>query len=290
MAREEWFMAGVDAINALRPGTGTFYVCPCCMTMYDREALNTGDLTIEHVPPKQLGGLPLVLTCRPCNNAAGTRLESDAETREAHIDFARGDSRPIRGVIETGGIELRGNVQASNGGISLVGVPKANHPDRPSEVKSHLDRLVDDGENDWTMRFTSLEPFNPRMADLAWVRAAYLAAFALLGYTYVLWPELELVREQLAHADGDRVNIAVAHEAGSSVERREMWLIHDPEWLASLAVRIGRHTVFLPARTADSGFFARVASGLGAASKVNLDWGATAIPWPSAPIFGMDYS
>lgn len=46
-------------------------ICPLC-----RISLTTGNATVEHVPPKKLGGTPMCLTCRDCNNRFGRHYEA----------------------------------------------------------------------------------------------------------------------------------------------------------------------------------------------------------------------
>ena len=42
------YLAAIGKPDALPP-TGEYYVCPCCMRVYGREALSDGTLTIEDV-------------------------------------------------------------------------------------------------------------------------------------------------------------------------------------------------------------------------------------------------
>ena len=62
---------GIRCVLEPEPPPG--YVCPICLRLVDETALETGDLTEEHVPPKSVGGSVLVLTCRDRNASAGAR-------------------------------------------------------------------------------------------------------------------------------------------------------------------------------------------------------------------------
>ena len=97
--QERWFLEGAAALrrylmasgrSEALPRTGDYYYCPCCMGRYGREALSNGLLTYEDVPPKSVGGRPLVLTCKSCNNTAGSRLDAQARLREEQLDFLAG--------------------------------------------------------------------------------------------------------------------------------------------------------------------------------------------------------
>lgn len=59
-------------------------MCPLCMTYFDRSALNTksdNHLTLEHVPPESVGGKVATLTCKLCNNQAGSKLDSSLKKK-----------------------------------------------------------------------------------------------------------------------------------------------------------------------------------------------------------------
>lgn len=71
-----WFDLGAEAIARVLPGYPRSSVCPWCLTGFLPAALDLGSLTRDHAPPRSLGGAPLVLTCRKCNNSAGSRLNA----------------------------------------------------------------------------------------------------------------------------------------------------------------------------------------------------------------------
>lgn len=84
--RRTWFQLGVDALDfsfdvSSDDGLpGPYYVCPLCWQLFDETELEPPEpgLTVEDVPPLSVGGAPMVLTCKPCNNRAGTRVDADA--------------------------------------------------------------------------------------------------------------------------------------------------------------------------------------------------------------------
>lgn len=288
--RRRWFDMGVQAITAVVPDAPQLYVCPCCLAPFGRDAIADGRLTVEHVPPESLGGRPLVLTCEVCNSTAGHRLDADAERAEAHLDFMCGtSSRPLRGTVRAAGTALVGEVQATPDGILLLGVPKANHPNRPREVIDAIDGLLATDTTGLTIGFTSGERWNQRSALMSWVRAAYLVGFALLGYSYICRPEFEQLRAALADSSTRLAPLPVATEPAQPRERREAFVITGPAWLHSLVIRIGRHTVFLPATFPDPEFFARVATDLASGRQgLGEQWEVVQFGWPSQPEFRMD--
>ena len=68
--------------------------CPICLTRFSREGVKKGqEVTIEHVPPKAVGGLERCLTCRKCNTSAGRSLDQAVAIRNraiGHIKTGRG--------------------------------------------------------------------------------------------------------------------------------------------------------------------------------------------------------
>jgi len=79
--RSRWFDEGSSTLRLILeaqgrghklPPTGSYYACPCCLVAYPRAAVTDKVLTIEDVPPKVLGGRPMLLTCVECNNRPET--------------------------------------------------------------------------------------------------------------------------------------------------------------------------------------------------------------------------
>src|SRR5262249_35916570 len=86
-----WFDQGYEAFSLSFPETADklayrpFYVCPLCLFARSENALESGWLSREDVPPKRLGGRKIVLTCRKqCNNRAGHDIDWHAR-READV-------------------------------------------------------------------------------------------------------------------------------------------------------------------------------------------------------------
>lgn len=70
--------------------------CPICLVPFAKDDVRKGrSVTLEHAPPKTLGGRVVCLTCEPCNSRAS------ATTHQA----IRRSKSPPEVVIETGGIK-----------------------------------------------------------------------------------------------------------------------------------------------------------------------------------------
>lgn len=74
------------------PEIDDVFVCPLCFQYFTRECLNSDQLSLEHVPPKALGGKTkdCTLTCIRCNSDTGSQLESPLKAELGISDvFAR---------------------------------------------------------------------------------------------------------------------------------------------------------------------------------------------------------
>jgi hypothetical protein len=69
------------------------YICPLCtrhFTIIDIDKARSNCLTLEDVPPKSLGGKPLTLTCKECNNTAGSLLDEELRKKLITHEFIEG--------------------------------------------------------------------------------------------------------------------------------------------------------------------------------------------------------
>ena len=121
--KRNWFDRGAAAFESVCPGkyAAPTYPCPICLTPFTFDALTDGRLTSEHVPPESAGGRDLVLTCKECNNSAGTKLDADAAIKEL-VRSAMAGRREHRERVKAtiGGLRVSGEVHLSKGRYSLV--------------------------------------------------------------------------------------------------------------------------------------------------------------------------
>jgi hypothetical protein len=252
-----------------------------------RRALDVGFLTLEHAPPKSLGGKSIVLTCRDCNTTAGAALDSQMLALEQIYDFGQGTmTRPARARLEMGGGKLNVEVLAQREVVQAFGIPQANDPRSVAAVTAALASMAKDTQfHKAEFRFTFKGP-KPKAALLAWLRAAYLAAFAALGYSYILRPQMEVVREQLADDSGELLRVFSMTVPTTPRGERRIRLVEEPKWLRSLCVQMGRHSVFLPGLSANPGLYSRLAQRAGRRAELTL--AGQEIPWPVSAQFALD--
>lgn len=179
------------------------YACPLCGLVYPEPALQAGVLTLEHVPPKALGGKVLCLTCRDCNSHAGAQIDHHAVARrDWFLDMQTitgAVDRQMRGQLTIDDLDVNVNVVADDGTVSFVVLPRHNHPERGGQLQAKFEAMSEQGTWDGQeLSVTSSTRYHQHAAKVADLRAAYLAAFALLGYRYAFHPQLAIVREQIA--------------------------------------------------------------------------------------------
>jgi len=157
-----------------------------------------GELTREHVPAEAAGGRKLVLTCRSCNFAAGSQLEKHIGPARTLQDFAAGTLTvpiPAQLVVGEDRITVRLTATGSN-----VRIDEAANASDPAAVQRVLPSLGFNGAHrTQTQIRLDFGKHHPRKAQLAALKAGYLAAFAMFGYRYIA--PLKSVRQQLSHPD-----------------------------------------------------------------------------------------
>jgi hypothetical protein len=255
--RLRWFDEGADMLRLVLDGSSRgdklpagedYYACPCCLMAHPRKAVEVGYLTEEHVPPKRLGGHGLLLTCKDCNSNSGTDFDGHAVTRSRADDFVRGrvNGRVLPATFNVDGISLRGTAQWTDDGIQLFGVDKQNNPKvRDAHFKA-LDAHVESGNPNPNFSFTVHTRFDEARARISWIRSAYLAAFAALGWSYILREVMAPYRSQLKQPDVDIVPTYILRNPSASPTEKRVLLVNHPDELRCVAVMLGEHTVFLP--------------------------------------------
>ncbi len=281
--RQRWFHEGATALRrALEragradelPTPSQWYACPCCLGLYATNAVASRVLTIEDVPPKALGGRPMLLTCKWCNNTAGSELDAHAAVQTLGDSLARGidTEQWVKATSHANGIPLRGKARVAAEFEAAVSAYGSSNPGPGLSVTVHTS-------------------FDDARARLSLIRAAYLAAFAGLGWTYILRPALSPVREQSRAPDVQIIKPYLFRDPSTPSTRRGILVVSDPPELAAVAVTIGEFTVFLPGLSQDGGWeevarsYARRADSDG---RLGVRLHGKAIPWPNSPAYFLD--
>ncbi len=201
------------------PDFSNGYICPLCLNLFYEKDLDSSlpnYLTLEDIPPRSLGGKPLCLTCKSCNNKSGHELDvhlvntilmndlsmllPNSKTRTSfHFDKHRADG--IFEVDENGTLKLNILSESTDPKhlkmimkniLSHQGVYQSIFPDR-SSIFQLLKSLTVDIE----FKKNVIE----RRAEVALLRIAYLLAFSTFGNGFLTIAELCKVREQILNPD-----------------------------------------------------------------------------------------
>ncbi len=283
------FNQGVEAVHRIAPEAPRGYVCPNCLKLFQCRDSSDRFLSLDHVPPRRLGGRLEILTCTQCNSRAGHLLEAKMKAMEDVLDFFRGtmeESRTVRFVV--GRYSLKAEVRSENSVIRVHGLPRNNKPSDQQAVIDEFNRLADSGGHptDSRLRIVFLGGgLSFKQVQIGWLRAGYLAVFAVLGYGYVLQPPLALVRKQLDEPTNMIIPKFYAHCGRANRNERRIVIVNEPAEFRSIAVQMGRHIVFLPA-PGDSTFYNRLATE----SSRNVQFEGRELEWPKQPNFRVDFA
>jgi hypothetical protein len=300
--QDRWFVEGAAALGRTLTTMGLldhplpigqFYACPCCLTAYGRDALDRDVFTVDHVPPKAVGGRKLVLTCRACNSLAGSAFDAHAARREAQFDLftGRGPGRAVRVDVAVGDTIIGGDIHRAGDSFIMVWAPtpKANSPMDVEEATRTMDGWAA-AATGGRIRFRFSETLLPARAQLSWVRAGYLAAFAALGWRYAFLRLLNPLRAQLADPSADLLPPLAMVDPQAPRDCRQLIVVKQPDELRSLAVRMGRHTVFLPGLEQLQSF-ETLSAALARFSQLPAprpQLVGKQIPWPAKPRYTLD--
>jgi hypothetical protein len=285
---EAWFEAGAAAVHRFASYLEGHYACPLCARLFGRTALYNGTLTEEHTPPQSVGGQPLCLTCKSCNNTAGYTLEPHVRRHENLAEVFIGnmaDFRPAWWESPSGTANVEFRLQ--NGTLSVRQNPKQNSPAAREQFDAHVSRLANLGPAEsWGVRLTPFrDAYNPWLLDLARLRSAYLAAFAAFGYRYVFHPRVLVVRKQLFTPTKALIRGFGGFVHGAGREARRLVIVEEPAALRGLLVQLGNNLVMLPWH--DDALYDRVPAF--ARRFASLKIRGKVVPWPDGPRHEADF-
>ena len=286
-----WFQKGYEAFAAAQPHVAArfegahFYVCPLCIRAFPEQPIAAGFLTREHVPPKKVGGRQLVLTCKECNSRSGHLLDHHVGPEADVHAFLRDGFTGRRAVLSTPSGSIPIELSTAAGQIRAFGVPQATNPDIHAAVFNDFERLTRAG-NSKDFRITiGLEPFDHNLARLSWLRAAYLAWFAALGYRFILRPEMIAVRTKILNADINAEPQRYRMIVSDQRLRPQLLRIEEPKDLRCYAMLYEFTAILLP-RTGDPDFYSRLARRPGTFTET---LSGLEFPWPKGPMFQWDF-
>lgn len=180
----------VDLQNV--PSNKNIFVCPLCLQEFSYNLID--ELTKEHVPPSTLGGVVKTLTCKKCNNGAGSLLESKLKNFLHLKKYFSGeiktppklDSRIFFSSDSNISVDMRW--KSPKEGKFLIR-PNRTNPKYLSDFKDFLER----GDDRFTLKYT----YDDIHSSIALLRSAYLDIFNIFGYSLIFDPIYDVIRTQI---------------------------------------------------------------------------------------------
>jgi ribosome-associated translation inhibitor RaiA len=186
-------------------GKGGLVLCPLCLREFGRKSAEqspeipeTDWLTEEHVIPQSAKGKEVTLTCKTCNNAAGSEIDSHI-AQKLRLDRGFKGKGKIKAQLAMAGVGARADITIGAGHMGI-------------EAKSstaYVHQKLIEATSDLARRNEPLTikiaySLNKQKLAAAIVKAAYLGLFADLGYRYILMPSLDQVRRAIRFDGPDR--------------------------------------------------------------------------------------
>lgn len=172
--------------------------CPICLCDFDKSDVATGtEVTLEHAPPKSLGGAPICLTCKPCNSKSSLMDYHAYRSMKAKKEWVEGQGAPII-------VDLFGHRK------SYRFVP--DDPNAPFPARKHLLRngtielgpLPSKKHLDQDKGISFRIPQRDDYESVSMIKSAYLMVFSLLGTNGYKFAEnigLRPIREQIMNPE-----------------------------------------------------------------------------------------
>lgn len=175
------------------------YVCPLCVKNYFGESrqgiVGNSKFSLDHLPPKSVGGKFKILTCKKCNNEAG---EYEAELLKL-LDFGTEPDQKYKSILpkmtvrnkETGD-EFYAIVQMKNGKTDITFNEKAKKHNK--SLRNFLDEI-----HSGKIKSLNLNIPSPNLDKIqkALLKSAYLACFIWWGYEFIYSKNGEMIRKVL---------------------------------------------------------------------------------------------
>jgi len=275
------FRAGEAAISRV-VGVRGVYLCPICSGEFQEAAAVSGELTLEHVPPRSVGGRGIALTCRVCNSTAGYTAESALSAREENRrfeEFMRGDRaayEPHVG-LSIGGAMVRVRVERNpdTGATQFKILGERNDPKVVEAVSDYMAALASDSDvSGERFQVNSGVTYDSRLARIAELKAAFLAAFAAFGYRYALSSALMPVREQIMKPR-QRILDEPWIVGVDDEETQLILIVEDP---VGLIVKMGSVAVILPWVNSPDGLSEKIRAKIG--EKQGNQISGRPVQWP----------
>ncbi len=245
-----FFEKGAKAFQKITKFEHPCYCCPICRNIFPFEAIDTGMLTLEHVPPAKLGGKPIALTCKKCNSIAGYSIDAAIVNREKlgkSIDALVNKKGNFEGraTLEIGGETINVILDVNEGIVKIKPPKEINDPSKISFLKDYMMQLSKDGKGDGEeFKLTPKITYRAKYSKVGDLKTAFLVCFAFFGYSYVLNKRLSDVQKQIVEFNDSITDWYWIKSDEEIEEKYGLLLLTKP--VPAIAVIIDKVTILLP--------------------------------------------
>ncbi len=177
--------------------------CPLCMRVFNAKALDQNSeipLTLEHLPPEELGGKPLILLCKQCNSKTGHDL--DVKLLE-YLKVKPFNTRQANSSIKLKNTTLKSNSVDIKGTAILKRLNEnmfSLNMDLQDEYRLERMKLID-YENELQIIYKPHSNPSIDQIHIGLLKIGYLSAFYKFGHSFILNPNYDLVRSQILNPE-----------------------------------------------------------------------------------------
>jgi len=203
------YAANLSAVKAhprihLEPDLDDIVMCPQCFKLITRDSLEdaASEFSLEHVPPEALGGRIRTFTCRECNSSSGHDLDSHLLNWLQLRDFLHakpGSAVDARVTIADKAQLTAELVYTQDGILQILADPNRTNP----EQLDRANRLMRQGPPEINLTFSGRKGRGAKLRrpEAALLRIAYLYAFSVFGYGFLINAGSQAVRSQFRNPE-----------------------------------------------------------------------------------------
>lgn len=206
--------------------THDLYICPLCYKVFTKNLLNQklkNPLTIEDIPPKSIGSTQWVLTCKSCNNQAGSKLDKHLKKHIEADSFFRADLNS----------KIEGSFNFDNETYMPVSIENKGNKDlffHIPTLEKYRKNKFDDMVKNWGERSFSFQMLVPeeRIVKLAYLRIGHLMMFQYFGNAYLFEKNINTVNNQLRSPNERIIENVLVKKNIPDIVQKGIYLLTEP--------------------------------------------------------------
>lgn len=287
MHKKKILQSGIEAaISAFRISR---YICPICGIGLEEDHPHV-NLSVEHVPPKSVGGKGIILTCKRCNSTAGHTIDSELAKQqkvEKFFQFLEGGApdEALFAKLSFGDYSLNVTLSNESNCKKIKILPNVNNPQTVENLGLAFKSMSQRAPlPNFSFNLTSRDRVHFRKASISILRASYLLAVAQFGYKYAFSQELKYIREQIMRPDEEIIS---SWSMKNSDDSRRPFIGVDFRQ-GTVVVNYGKESVLLPWPLDKNYGYKSVIEKIENSEKIFFD--LKTIPFPKYFVAALDFN